>query len=52
MLYWYRERELIGDGDNDGGGGDDSDDAYKGSTEPMLVLLSESYSEDNRFLSR
>jgi len=52
MLYWYGGRESIGDGDDDGGSGDDSDDVYKGSTEPVLVLLSESYSENNRFLSR
>ena len=46
MLYWYRGGESIGNG------GDGSDGTYKGSTEPMLVLLSELYSEDNRFLSR
>ena len=45
MLYWYRGGESIGSGDG-------SDDAYKESVEPMLVPLSESYSEDNRFLSR
>ena len=52
MLYWYREGESIGDSDDDGGGGDGSDGAYKGSAEPVLVLLSESYSKDDRFLSR
>jgi len=47
MLYWYRGEESIGDSDDDG-----SDGTYKGSAEPVLVPLSESYSEDDRFLSR
>jgi len=38
-------------GDDDGGG-DGSEDVYKGRAEPMLVLLSDSYSEDNRILGR
>ena len=32
--------------------GDGSEDVYKGRAEPILVLLSDSYSEDNRILSR
>ena len=32
------------DGDDDGGGG--GDDVYKGSAEPVLVLLSDLYSKD------
>ena len=52
MLYWYKGRGSIGDGDDDSGGGDGSDDAYRGSAEPVLVPLSELYSEDDRFLSR
>jgi len=35
------------DGDDDGGGGEGGDDVYKGSVEPVLVSLSDSYSEDN-----
>ena len=35
-----------------GDGGDGSNSAYKESVEPILVLLSESYSKDNKFLSR
>jgi len=41
----------MGDGDDDGGGSGD-EDVYKGSTEPVLVLLSDLYSEDNRILGR
>ena len=36
----------MGDGDDDSGGGGGGDDVYKGSMEPVLVLLSNSYSED------
>ena len=32
---------------NNGGGGVGSDEMYKGSTEPVLVSLSVSYSEDD-----
>ena len=31
---------------------DGGEDVYKGRAEPMLVLLSDSYSEDNRILGR
>ena len=38
----------MGVGDNDGGGGGEGgDDVYNGRVEPMLVLLSDSYSENN-----
>ena len=43
---------MISNGDDDNGGGEGSDDAYKGSAEPVLISLSDLYSEDNRFLSR
>ena len=33
-------------GDDDGGGGDGGDDVYKGKTEPVLVSVSDSYSDD------
>jgi len=36
----------MGVGDDDGGGGDGGDDVYSGKTEPALVLVSDSYSED------
>jgi len=52
MLHWYGGGESIGDGDDDSGGGYGSEDAHKGSAEPVLVPLSELYSEDDRFLSR
>jgi len=42
--------ELIGVGDGDGGGGEGGDDVYKGSMELVLVLLSDSYSEDDEIL--
>ena len=34
------------------GDSDDSEEVYNRSVEPMLVLLSNSYSEDDRILSR
>jgi len=34
------------------GGGDGGEDVYKRRAEPMLVLLSDLYSEDNRILGR
>jgi len=43
---------LTGNGDNDNGSSESSNDVYKGSTELVLVSLSDLYSEDNRFLSR
>jgi len=38
----------MGDGDDNGGGGDGGEDIYSGSTEPVLVSLSNSYSEEDR----
>jgi len=43
MLYWGGES--IGDAD-DGGGGVGGEDVYSGRTEPALVSVSDSYSED------
>jgi len=44
---------LIGNGDDDdSGGGVGSDEMYKGSAEPVLVSLSDSYSDDDRILGR
>ena len=37
---------MIGDGDDDGSG-EGGKDVYKGRVEPVLVSLSDSYSEDN-----
>ena len=36
----------MGDGDDDCGGGEGGEDVYKGKTEPALVSVSDSYSED------
>ena len=37
----------MGNGDDDcGGGGEGGEDVYKGKTEPALVSVSDSYSED------
>jgi len=40
----------MGEGDDDCSGGVGGEDMYKGRAEPMLVLLSDSYSEANRIL--
>ena len=40
----------MGDSNDGSGGGEDGDDVYKGRTEPMLVLLSDSYSDDDSIL--
>ena len=37
----------MGVGDDDGGGSDGGDDVYNGRAEPVLVSLSDSYSEDD-----
>ena len=42
----------MGIGNDDGGGGDGSKDVYKRRAEPMLVSLSDSYSEDDRILGK
>ena len=39
----------MGNSDDDSGSGDSGDDIYKGRAEPVLVLLSDSYSDDNSF---
>jgi len=38
----------MGDGEDDGGG-DGSEEVYNGSAEPVLVSLSDSYSDEDRF---
>jgi len=38
----------MGDGDDNSGGGDGGEDIYSGSAEPVLVSLSNSYSEEDR----
>jgi len=48
-LYWGGE--LIGEGDDEGGGGDGGEDVYNGKVEPVLVLLSDSYSDEDRIFS-
>jgi len=40
----------MGNGDDDGGGGEGSEDVYRGKAEPMLVSLSDLYSEDDSIL--
>ena len=44
----------MGEGDDDCGGGGvgGGENVYKGRAEPVLVLLSDSYSEDDRILGR
>jgi len=42
----------MGIGDDDGGGGDGGKDVYKRRAEHVLVSLSDSYSEDDRILSK
>jgi len=42
----------MGDGDVDCGGRVGGDDVYRGSVEPVLVSLSDLYSEDDRILGR
>jgi len=41
----------MGEGDDDCSGSVGSEDMYKERVEPVLVLLSDSYSEDDRILS-
>jgi len=40
---------LIGEGDNNSSGSDGGKDVYKRSEEPVLVLLSDLYSDEDRF---
>jgi len=42
----------MGDGNDDGSGGEGGEDVYNGKAEPMLVSLSDSYSDDDRVLGR
>ena len=49
ILYWGRES--IGEGDDEGGGGDGSKDVYSGKAEPVLVSLSDLYSDEDRIFS-
>ena len=42
----------MGEGDDDCGGGDGGEDVYKRRAEPVLVSLSDSYSNDDRILGR
>ena len=44
MLYWGGES--IGKGEFESGGGDRGDDMYNRRAKPVLVSLSDSYSED------
>jgi len=37
----------MSDGDDDGGSGKGGEDIYNGKTEPVLVSVSDSYSEDD-----
>jgi len=39
----------MGDGDDDGGG-DGGEDVYNGKAEPVLVLVSDSYSDNDAIL--
>ena len=50
MLILYEGGELIGVGDDDGGGGEGGEDVYNGNTDPALVSVSDSYSEDEEIL--
>ena len=46
MLVLQEGGESIGKGDDEGSGGEGGDDVYKGKTEPALVSVLDSYSED------
>jgi len=37
----------MGEGDDDSGGGEGGEDVYKGSAEPVLVSLSDSYLDED-----
>jgi len=41
----------MGEGDDEGGGGDGSEDIYNGKAKPILVSLSDSYSDEDRIFS-
>ena len=40
----------MGDGEDNGGGGDGGEEVYNESVEPVLVSLSDLYSDEDRFL--
>ena len=42
----------MGDRGDDGGGGEGGENVYNGRVEPVLVSLLNSYSDDDRILSR
>jgi len=46
MLVLYEGGESMGDGNDDCGGGEGGEDVYNSRTEPALVSVSDSYSED------
>ena len=46
MLMLYEGGKSMGDGDDDCGGSEGGNDVYKSKTEPILVSVSNSYSED------
>jgi len=50
MLLGYEGGESMGSGDDDCGGGEGGDEVYRGKTEPALVSVSDSYSEDDVIL--
>ena len=41
----------MGEGDDDCGGGEGGEDVYNGKAEPVLVSLSDSYSDEDRIFS-
>jgi len=47
----YCGGESMGEGDVEGGGGVGGDDVYKGSAEPVLDSLSDSYSDEDKIFS-
>ena len=46
MLMLYEDGESMGWGGDGCGGGEGDEDVYKSKTEPVLVPVSDSYSED------
>ena len=42
----------MGEGDDDWGGSEGGEDVHNGRAEPVLVSLSDSYSDDDRILGR
>ena len=50
MLLWYDGGESMNVSEDDDGGGMGGDDVYRGKTKPVLVSVSDSYSEDDVIL--